>query len=241
MKKKIYRFDSSFDQPGQYAYAAMLTPSNLAGMRILKNITPQNFRGTSLKLVGYNKLSAADRTKATEVLKILVGNRFNKLEYRSGTKEFHLYFKANKDEVLGKYIDRIFCVTTKLLPKVQSLPAYDDSETGREKGYVTYSETVPNWGDRIGYKLPFSMAAYQERINRESESDKTVADTKSHVAAVLTRVAEENVKQEEINTRVQEENLKQTKAKLSRWAIIGAVAAAIAIIVAVIVIVARKK
>lgn len=241
MKKKVYRFDSSFDKPGQFNYTATLTTSNLEGMKALKNVTLQNFRGTSIKLGGYNAMGAAKRTKATEVLRILVGTRFDKVEYRGGTKEFHLYFKKNKNEVLGMYIDRIMCVTTKLLPKIENLPAYDDSETGRAQGYVTYSETVPNWGHRIGYKLPFSMAAYQERINRESESDKTVADTKSHVAAELTRVAEETVKQEEIDTRVQEENLKQTKAKLSRWAIIGAVAAAIAIIVAVIVIVARKK
>ena len=54
-------------------------------------------------------------------------------------------------------------------------------------------------------------------------------------------MAEETLKQEQTETLIQNENLNQTKTKLSRWAIIGAVAATAAIIVAVIVIIARKK
>lgn len=234
MKTTLYRFDASFDQPGQHVYTAVLTPSNLEGMKALKNITLQNYRGTSIKLGGYSTLTNTQRTAAEGVLRILIGTRFATIGYNPTTKGFHLYFKANKDEILGIYIDRITCVTTKLLPRVQSLPSYDDSDLGREQGYVVYSERVPNWGHYIGYKLPFSMTAYQKRINKETSADKTIADTKTHVA-------EETVKQEQAETLIQNENLSQTKAKFSRWAIIGTVAATVAIIVAVIVYVARKK
>ena len=240
MKQKIYRFDSSFDEPGKYGYAATLTPSNLEGMKLLKNITPQNFRGTSLKLVGYDKLGPANRAKATEVLRILVGGRFDKLEYRGGTREFHLYFKANKDEVLGKYIDRIFCVTTKLLPKVESLPSYDDSETGRERGYVIYSETVPNWGDRIGYKLPFSQAAYNARLAAENKADIERSKTRLEVETNENKAAEQDAQEQQYKASAEQAKNQQTIFKTIRWVCLGIVAAVVVGVV-IFVIVKSKK
>jgi len=233
MKNRLYRFDASFDQPG-LSYTATLTTSNLEGMKALRNITLQNYRGKSIQLGGFDKLSETQKAAANEVLRILVGIRFDGVGYDGTTRKFHLKLKKNEDEVLGMYIDRIICVTTRLLPKVEGLLAYDDSDLGREKGYVMYSETVPNWGHRIGYKVPFNMMAYSARIAKETEADRTVADTKTHVA-------EETFKQEEIDTRVQKENLKQTESKLTRWLLIGGVAAVAAIIVAVIILVSNKK
>lgn len=243
-KNKIFRFDSSYDQPGQHQYSVMFTPDDLPGLLALKNISAWvNYYGKRWKLVGYSELSEARKNYIRDILARIGGEKFNGIK-----GEFACFAKPNNGTI-GYYYDVACCARDRLYPKVCNVGKVDDSDLGKQQGYVVYSERVPQVGVYIGYKVPFSQSAYDERLQKDRENDVAGATAKLTIAELGAKAVTFKRVSEEEETKIENENTTQEQLKNKqalykgiRWTSIGIVAAAVvAVIITAVIIVKRKK
>lgn len=239
MKQKIlFRLDGGFDKPKSHSYSVILSTSNKEGIKLMRGLSLQKKNGNKYAIIGYNGRGAAQRAKMNPIFQAIAGKYFKKIEYYGGSvKEFCLFLDTSS---IGYVFNRFTAIVNSLLPMIDSIPNVDSSEQGRQENYVVYSVRVPDDGDYIGYKVPFSQEAYNKRVQAEYQIDLEKSKTLLEVETNEKKAAEQDAEEQNQKAAAEKAKNEQTKYKTVRWVSIGIIVAVVVGIVIFAVVKSKK-
>lgn len=245
MKKKfIFRADGGYDAPGQHIYSVILGPANIAGLKSMQGLTIQKGWYDRYQIIGFGNRTQEQRNAMIPIFKAIAGNRFSAIYSRqedlSGKSTWYLQLTSGPSNSIGFVLNRFNAIVNTLLPKIDGIPTVDDSEQGKKYGGVYYSVRVPDDGDYIGYRVPFSQNAYTTRVREEMKLALEKSKNLLNIETNERNAADQDAQEQQFKADSEKAKNKQTAYKVIRWVSLGIVAATVVGTV-IFVIVKSKK